>query len=487
MFGYRQLVQEQDELFIQNSMMQFYKFTKRNLDDNPDNDNNKLNSSRHDGSDYTKSAVDEEEHSKKINVHNKEPTTPFSLSMSDNNNKDNISTRRLIQSQRILQRKPVCQPQGPMDEISYIAIQKVQRRLLEQQGQQKATSKQEQFSSFSAPKVLCMVYTHQGSHDTYLRAIVDTWATQCDGFFAASNVTDESLGAIKLEFPGPESYSNMWQKVLAMWKYVHEHYIDDFDYFHISGDDTYLIPDNLRFYVNSEHVQKLLNGHMDEFSIMSRKQNQWKIARPRPLLFGFPIHSMGPNSIEQYAGGGCGYTLNREALRLFYETVIENGGTGYNQTDSREDILMSRVLAQHGITCADTRDDNGAFRYLPDNPMSEYRGLHKWPGRGIDRRVQCHGGLDAFSDETISIHLNYRKKSRWLPMVINYTEEIIYRYHDLLSGQCDSELLSFVPNMTKLALLDAVQRKRLGYNLAKRLEETFGLPSGFHKMEPIDG
>jgi hypothetical protein len=519
MFGYHKLVQEH-EVFLQNSMLQFHHTfltTKGgNVDDN-----------EHDKSNKHKSAVEnsgeEEEYTKTHSSSNHDhapamtsSSSSFSMSSRDkahgdilsiqSTNKHNISPQRLIRSQRILQRTPVCQPQGPMDEISYIALQKIQRgRLLMEQHKQQiavpwssqqntttttsATTTTQQQTSTSRPKILCMVYTHQGSHDTYLRAIVDTWATQCDGFFAASNVTDVSLGAIQLEFPGPESYSNMWQKVQAMWKYAYEHYIDEFDYFHINGDDTYLIPDNLRSYVMSDHVQKLLNGHMDEFSIMSRKQNEWRNARPRPLLFGFPIHSQGSNHIEQYAGGGCGYTLNREALRLFYQTVMPVNGeeNGYNETDSREDILTSRILAQHGITCSDTRDDKGAFRYLPDNPMSEYRGLHKWPGRGLDQRVQCHGGLDAFSAETISIHLNYRKKSRWLPMVIDYTEEIIYRYHDLLSGKCDSELLPFVPNMTKLELLNAVQRKRLGHNMAKRLEETFGLPPGFHKMQPIDG
>lgn len=462
MFGYNKLVQE-DEIFNQNSMRRFHKFTVRNLDQD---DNGKIEG----GSVSTNGGSGDGSGNKSRHT-------------------NNISPRRLIPSQRILQRTPVCTPQGPMDEISYFALQKVRKRRFLQQEMKNLPelSSQQNTHSSSKPKILCMVYTHQGSHDTYLRAIVDTWATQCDGFFAASNVTDESLGAIKLDFPGPESYSNMWNKVQAMWKYAYEHYIDEFDYFHICGDDTYVFPDNLRTYAMGEHVQKLLNGHMDEFSIMSRKKNKWRMARPRPLLFGFPIHSMGPNHMEQYAGGGCGYTLNRAALRIFYDTVMEDGGYGYNITDSREDILMARVLAEHGVTCSDTRDENGAFRYLPDNPMSEYRGLHKFPGRGIDERVQCHGGLDAFSDETISIHLNYRKKSRWLPMVINYTEEIIYRYHDLLSGKCDSDLLSFVPNATKLELLDAVQRKRIGYWMAKQLEVTFGLPSGFYKMTPIDG
>lgn len=68
----------------------------------------------------------------------------------------------------------------------------------------------------SGPKrVFCMVYTHSNSHDQ-LRAIAETWGPRCDGFMAASNQTDRSIGAVDLWHEGPEIYGNMWQKVRAM-------------------------------------------------------------------------------------------------------------------------------------------------------------------------------------------------------------------------------------------------------------------------------
>ena len=79
------------------------------------------------------------------------------------------------------------------------------------------------------PRILCMVYTHSNRHDV-LAFITRTYATHCDGFFAASNATDKTVGAWNLAHPGPESYDNMWNKVLYMWLYVYEHYMLDFDW-----------------------------------------------------------------------------------------------------------------------------------------------------------------------------------------------------------------------------------------------------------------
>ena len=69
-------------------------------------------------------------------------------------------------------------------------------------------------------RVLCMVYTHSNRHEQ-LRAIVETWGSRCDGFMAASNLTDPSLGAVDLWHEGPEMYDNMWLKVRSMVRVIH--------------------------------------------------------------------------------------------------------------------------------------------------------------------------------------------------------------------------------------------------------------------------
>ena len=157
-------------------------------------------------------------------------------------------------------------------------------------------------------------------------------------------------------------------------------------------------------------------------------------------------------------------TLNREAIKSFYEEITRNPS---NRIDSREDLLLGHTLGETGITCSDTRDERGAFRYLPDNPITEYRdpngrgsqrGKHSWMQGGIN--VSVHAGFDVFSDETVAMHLNYKINVKWLSGIVNYTEEVIYCYHDFLTGRCDEELLSHLPNATIIEWLDYSQKKK---------------------------
>jgi hypothetical protein len=43
----------------------------------------------------------------------------------------------------------------------------------------------------------------------------------------------------------------MWQKVRSIWRYVHEHFAEDFDFFTMHGDDVYYAVENLRQFLLS--------------------------------------------------------------------------------------------------------------------------------------------------------------------------------------------------------------------------------------------
>jgi hypothetical protein len=105
----------------------------------------------------------------------------------------------------------------------------------EGEGGSKVLNKIEMFppsSSPSLPRVLCLVYTHSNNRDN-LQSIIDTWAMDCDGFLAASNQTIPSLNSVDLPHQGPEEYKNMWQKVRSMWAFAYDHFLEDYDYFHM--------------------------------------------------------------------------------------------------------------------------------------------------------------------------------------------------------------------------------------------------------------
>lgn len=102
-----------------------------------------------------------------------------------------------------------------------------------------------------APTLMCLVYTISEAHIRRISAMRETWAGGCDGFLAFSTESDPRLPTISLPHDGPEEYNNMWQKVRSIWKYVGAHYLDEFDWFLIGGDDLFVLPHNLKTYLAS--------------------------------------------------------------------------------------------------------------------------------------------------------------------------------------------------------------------------------------------
>ena len=108
-------------------------------------------------------------------------------------------------------------------------------------------------------KLFCLVYTTEKGHDNLPR-IRETWGQKCDGFMVGSTKTDPSLDTVEIPHEGPEEYDNIWQKVRSMWSYIYDNYYDKYDWFHIGGDDYYLLVENLKLYLESEEIRTAQNG-----------------------------------------------------------------------------------------------------------------------------------------------------------------------------------------------------------------------------------
>ncbi|CAJ1933565.1 unnamed protein product [Cylindrotheca closterium] len=317
-----------------------------------------------------------------------------------------------------------------------LVLQKVRRGL-----DQSIRDNSKAAASKTPPRILCMVYTvHlEANPHASLTAIAQTWATKCDGFFAASNLTDPTNGGIDLPHFGEESYGNMWQKVRTMWSYAYEHYANEYDYFYICGDDVYVVVDNLRAFLNSPRIQELENGFLDSIANNERfKERVYPstILRPRPLVWGDPIiHKKFP-----VAAGGGGYIFNRASLMLWGTKGMD---TYYSLSiDSREDIMMFSFISDHHVFLSETVDSNGGHRFTESAQF-----VHDFDGktgptspqvlkRFLD--IPMNKNADYASETLISFHLKLDMKR--LKKMNRSIADLIRRYHAVLyRTACDQK------------------------------------------------
>ena len=285
-------------------------------------------------------------------------------------------------------------------------------------------------------RILCFVYTSYTPVDNHsnLRSQAETWGRQCDGFIAASNFTDHSIGAIDLVHNGLEEYANMWQKTRSILAYAYHNYLEEFDFFHLCGDDVYIVMDNLRAYLDGPEVLRLEGGYIDKISggfSNDGRVKEWASARPRPLIFGCPMaHKRMP-----VLAGGPGYTLNRAALSIFNKQCLDQFFP--NARDSREDVFVGSALAGEGIFVSDTKDDKNGGRYGGAATfIYNFKGVSPIGVKWLTRRFGLHYnmGIDSISKQFVAHHLKYSKmelikKNRTIP-------ELMHRYHVILNGLC---------------------------------------------------
>jgi len=157
--------------------------------------------------------------------------------------------------------------------------------------------------------------------------------------------------------------------------------------------------------------------------------------------------------------GGPGYTLNRAALKLF-GSKINKECTLANNTDSREDIFIASCFFQHSngkhpILVTDTRDADGAFRYLPKSP--NLHGRNRASGFQLCNKnlggFEVKVGLDSVSNQSVAFHLQDTVPKSVLHLEVDNNgangdidsvslradvlEESIYRHHALLFNLCN--------------------------------------------------
>ena len=350
----------------------------------------------------------------------------------------------LFESKQTVNSKALCPKDGKEYGIEgkggYKTLQKVRTGLLESIQRNKRGGDDDSTTlgkNKRRSRILCMVYTahFDGDNHANLRAQAQAWGRHCDGFFGASNYTDHSIGAIDLLHEGIEDYSNMWQKIRSMWAYAYNHYRDEYDFFYICGDDTYVIVENLRAYVDGPEVEKLENGHIDRINKVQRGKTveEWAAEnKTMPLVLATPmVHKRCPSP-----AGGSGYVLNRAALDLFGSKVEDHLA---NSTDSREDLFMGGLFCTEKVFVSDTQHETkGGWRFADTaNNIYYYEGVSPISPKFLKHKFgfEIRKGMDSVSHDAISFHLK-ADKSRGLEE--GYTiADLPYRYEVVLYDMCN--------------------------------------------------
>ena len=190
-------------------------------------------------------------------------------------------------------------------------------------------------------RVLCWVMTNPENHQKKARHVKATWGHRCNVLLFMSSTYDTSLPTVKLEVR--EGRDQLWAKTRAAFNYSFHHYFDSMDWFLKADDDTYVVVENLRYFLSSQNSSQ-------------------------PIYFGCKFK---PYVKQGYMSGGAGYVLSRQALKLFVERGLNSGHSPKCKEANKggaEDVDMGKCLEAIGVSAGDSRDSLGRGRFFPFVP-----------------------------------------------------------------------------------------------------------------------
>lgn len=151
-----------------------------------------------------------------------------------------------------------------------------------------------------------------------------------------------------VELKTSDAYTNLVAKSFGMFEYAHANNATDFDWLLKADDDTYVIVENLRWF-------------------LARR------CRDEPKTYGFNFNIAG----EQYHSGGGGYVVSAETVRRLNAEWARN--RSFCETKSiYEDIEVARCLRKLNVSLGESRDPRGRERFHGISLMDYWDGTKRW-------------------------------------------------------------------------------------------------------------
>ncbi|XP_060083482.1 glycoprotein-N-acetylgalactosamine 3-beta-galactosyltransferase 1-like [Ylistrum balloti] len=188
--------------------------------------------------------------------------------------------------------------------------------------------------------VLCVIMAKTADIPKKSTAIHKTWAKRCTQVvYLAHNVTS-SYELPVISITSPEKLSFYREKIKTVLSLIMRNYIKQFDWFLIATDETYVIMENLRYFLSSKNPSSpVLYGRVNPLKDVTFKKPYF----PRQFNMENMGFVMSKGAIERvsaidYTKISCGETI-----------------TG----DAYTDLCMSVV----GVTAGSTKDSDGRERF----------------------------------------------------------------------------------------------------------------------------
>ncbi|CAI5788681.1 glycoprotein-N-acetylgalactosamine 3-beta-galactosyltransferase 1 [Podarcis lilfordi] len=184
-------------------------------------------------------------------------------------------------------------------------------------------------------RILCWVMTGPQNLETKAKHVKATWAQHCNRVLFMSSEENKDFPTVGLKTK--EGRDQLYWKTIKAFQYVHDHHLDEADWFMKADDDTYVALDNLRW---------LLSKHSPE----------------KPIYFG---RKFKPFVKQGYMSGGAGYVLSKEALKRFVDAFKTNKCT---HSSSIEDLALGKCMESINVEAGDSRDTTGKETFHPFVP-----------------------------------------------------------------------------------------------------------------------
>ncbi|CAN7995570.1 unnamed protein product, partial [Ixodes hexagonus] len=228
-------------------------------------------------------------------------------------------------------------------------------------------------------RLLCWVLTSPDNHARRARHVKATWGRRCSTLLFMSTARDDGLPAIEL--PVVEARTSLWAKTKASLLELYDHYLNGSDWFLKTDDDTYVIVENLRYFLLDKDPSSA-------------------------AYYGCRFRAYMK---QGYMSGGSGYVLSREALRVLVERGLRNpvpSSRCRHSFKGAEDVELGFCMEQVGVSARDSRDALGRHRFLALRIESHLIPGHLpqyfWLWRFL--YYPMHEGMDCCSDTLISFH-----------------------------------------------------------------------------------